>query len=116
MPVDVVLDLNLGSTLPRSGIVFRDVEHQSAVATLGNVVVERKLKVLVFLIGDDVTGIVPFPNNRAIDHFPAFGQSVFLVVAPALGRRAVEEKLPASDCLGTGQLVGWLFSMKGLDR
>ena len=116
VPVDIVLDLNFWPTLPRGRVVFGDVEHKSAIATLGNVVVERKLKVLVFFIGDDVTGIVPFANNRSIDDFPTFGQSVFLVVAPSIGRRAIEQKLPACDRLGAGQLIGWLFCMKSLDR
>ena len=34
VPVDVVLDLNFWPTLPRGRVVFGDVEHKSAIATL----------------------------------------------------------------------------------
>ena len=41
VPLDVVLDLDLRSTMPRCWIVLGHMEHQAAITTLGNVVLER---------------------------------------------------------------------------
>jgi len=85
------------------------MEHQAAIATLGDVVVQREFKVLVLFVGDDVPGVVAIAHDRTVDDLPALGDLVLLVVSPALSALAIKQQFPTSDRFGAGEGIGWLL-------
>ena len=106
MAVDVVLDLDLGTRLPGCSQFLGDVEHDPAVAALGDLVFEREFEVLVLVDGDDVSGTSARPGQGAVLDLPARSDRLFAVISPALGRLAVKQQLPATATLALGQPIG----------
>ena len=86
--------------------VVGDVEHDAAVAGLGDVVLERQLEPVVLVGGDDVAGVVGVDAGQgAVLDLPAGPHAVVLEVVPAVERLAVEEELPAGLLLLIGESV-----------
>ncbi len=104
--VDVVLNLDFGTRVPWGPVSFKHVEHDATVPLLADLVFQRELKVVVLLVGDDIASTFSNARDRTIDHFPTIGDSVLLVVSPAVGGLAVKEQLPSAALFGFSQLVG----------
>ena len=103
--VHVVLDLDLGSCLPRCTKFLGNVEHDPAVAALGDLVFQREFKVLVFVRGDDVAGSASGTGQRTVPHLPARTDFWLAVISPTRGGFPIEEQFPAPPTLTLGQLV-----------
>ena len=80
------------------------MEHDAAVAALGNVVVELQLEPVELVGGDDVAGVVGIDaDERAVFHLPAGADAFAFEVVPAVEVLAVEQQLPAGGFFGVGE-------------
>ena len=86
-------------------LVFAAPRHDSAVGAGGHFVIEFQNEVLEWLLVNDVAGRAVHAAERAVDHFPPGRDLLLPEIPPALGRRAVEQQLPAVGLLLIGELI-----------
>ena len=103
--VDIVLDLNFRASLPGILGLLGNVKHHATVAGFRNAVLQRQLKVLIFLGRDQVPGSFLSPREGSIFHGPSIANRLAAIIAPARGRFAVKEHCPAAAAFCFRQLV-----------
>ena len=69
--IDIVLNLNFRTAVPRCRLIFCHMKHETAVASFGNTILERQFKVLILLGADDIAGVLLSSFESAVLHRPA---------------------------------------------
>ena len=102
----VVFKLKLRPCAPSGVGRLRDVEHDAAVARVGDVVIQFQFKPLELFSRDDVSGILGInARKRSILHLPAGADGVGFEIMPAAQVIAVEDQLPSGGLLARSQGV-----------
>ena len=79
----IILDLHFWTCLPRLGSFFGHVKHQTAVAALGNAILQREFKKLELLDRDDIAGTVLGADQCPVVHLPSLTNVLLLIIAPS---------------------------------
>ena len=111
MAILIVLNLNFRAAVPGLCCVFGHMKHDSAVAAFGDAVFQSQFEVLVLFICNNVARAVAETFHRLVFYDPAVADPVGLIVAPSVGRFAVEQQLPATTFFGFGQTAARIISL-----
>ncbi len=109
MPIDIVLDLNLGAGAPWRRLRFLDMKHETRIPTFGNPVIHRELEGIIFLPRDNVATTLSGQGEHPVLHFPLRGNAFLFIVSEVLSRFPIKQQSPTGLFFGSGQFVGLMM-------